>query len=115
MPSLVLGSPREYEQFLTNLITAIDNEEPTQIEINGQLLVDNINRLVVRVSVPGSPGRSIRPADVMGVEVATAEKVRSLVGLCVTSSNKERARQLAMEALSLWQGMFSNPAAPRGE
>jgi hypothetical protein len=38
MPSFVLGSPRAYEQFFTNLITAIDNEEPDQIKINGKLI-----------------------------------------------------------------------------
>jgi hypothetical protein len=40
MPPFVLGSPRDYEQFFTNLITAIDNEEPDQIKINGKLIVE---------------------------------------------------------------------------
>jgi hypothetical protein len=51
MPSFVLGSPRDYQQFSTNLITAIDNEEPDQIKINGKLIVDNITRLETPVPV----------------------------------------------------------------
>ena len=42
MPLFVLGSPRDNEQCFTNLIPAIDNEEPDQIKINAKLIVDNI-------------------------------------------------------------------------
>ena len=64
MPSFVLGSPRAYEQFFTNLITAIDNEEPDQIKINGKLIVENITRLVTPVPVAppfAHAWRTLRP------------------------------------------------------
>jgi hypothetical protein len=64
MPSFVLGSPRDYEQFFTNLITAIDNEEPDQIKINGKLIVENITRLVTPVPVAppfAHTWRTVRP------------------------------------------------------
>jgi hypothetical protein len=64
MPSFVLGSPRDNEQFFTNLITAIDDEEPDQIKINGKLIVDNITRLVTPVPVAppfAHTWRTLRP------------------------------------------------------